>query len=87
MLVCGYYKPYNTPACLFPATLGGIKEKPTWQLEVDVCVAEFATKSPGDFPMQITAIVLCVGGSMVRHSRLMPISMQMILDGSQEKTI
>ncbi len=68
-------------------TLGGIKEKPRWQLKVDVCAAEFATKSPDDFLMQITAIVLCVGDSMVQHSRLMLNSIQTTLNGSQEKTL
>ena len=66
--------------------LGDIREKPRWLLQVDVYAAKFATKSPGNFLMQVTAIVLCVGDSMVQCLLLMPISIQTTLNGSREKT-
>ena len=50
-----------------------------------VYVAEFATKSLDRTLMRVTAIVRCVGGSMVWHSRRMQSSIQAISDESREK--
>jgi len=52
-----------------------------------ILVAGFVTKSLAPSLIRITAIVLCVGGSMVPHFRLMRNSIQANLNGSQEKAM